>query len=1146
MRRVIFYILGFLFVISFGYSEEKVLFSQNFDKVTLKELTEKGIVNIPKYNHWKIENGALVQSLPRYYSGKIIIGNKNWVITKIEFDFQRIEYGLPTKHGYDNHTGVGIWGLTIWAREKYLHWKGHIPKTGNKPTKVGGKKASFELKKWYHFSAEREKDGKVKVYINNVLFTTIPYSPKETGPVVFYTYRIKSAFDNIKIYGNKKEEGEKLSQRNYNFVPNSSFEYTTNPSMPDFWTTKESLFSWAIYKEEWTSEEGYKVWHEKFKVDRTNAYDGRNSIKVTYPLDLASTRISISADKRYTFSAYLKSDKESLTVKMGIMGNDRKIIIEKEINVDKKWKRYVLTTPTVKTGNIYIYFVPLKEGTFWVDAVKLETGSQLTAYSHSPLDEIIFKKKETVKGTAKLEIPKIILEEKIEKILIDGKLNEPIWLKSTPFLLKQMDGKNVEDKTEFYIAYDENNIYVGIKCYDSAMDKKGLICEELKRDSFEIFGNDSVEIFITPEETGKTYFQLVFNAYGSQFDQKCVSGKGIESSWNGNWKVRTDKGDRYWTAEVEIPFEDFIKEGLNIGKIWRINVCRNNIKKRELQTWSPTLTGFHVPERFGYLYFGSYFICYEIGDISLMWHSHDKKNLKFVIKNKGESETDINVYLKTKKGTFTYPEKINLKPEEAKTVNFVIKIDGENFKGEINIEDSKTKKLVYTRKIDINCTPLIDAYFERSYYTDEKVADLYIKTFISEKTSRDISILVKLIGTNFGKKIISPLRESRISIPIKNLQSGVYECIIKILYKGKEFSQFKTELKKLPKNLVEVKIDRIKNTILVNGKPFFVFAPLWEHPPGKKTMEYLKKCGFKSIVIVWRPGDKKDKVRKVLDWAKDNNLLVVAWPSPSGMHLTEKGLGWLITQIREFKDHPSIIAWYVFDEPGHDGILQRFVDEAKKEDPYRIAAANYHSFALNLKIGGMPGEIISLDRYPIPRESIYTVESTAKEMYEISSARKSPLWYILQNLGYAFACWRDPTPSEQEFMTYTTVITGATGLMYFTGLSKSVEHWEKIKSLNKEIQFLAPVLFSPEEVPQIKVSNNSIRYLLKKYQETWYLISLNREEEDIEATIDLSSLGLKDKSAEVLFEDRKIEIEKGRFTDKFAPFQRHIYKIRGK
>jgi len=1147
MKRGIYLTVIFLFLILLGYSEEKVLFFQNFDKITLKELVDKKIVEIPKYNHWKIEKGALVQAQPKYYSGKVIIGNKNWRITKIEFDFKRIERGMKTKYGYDNHTGVRIWGLTIWARWKSLGWIGHIPPSGNKPTKAESKKADFEFNKWYHFVAERDEKGKVKIYINGNLFVTIPYSPKKTGPVEFYTYRIKSGFDNIKIYGEEitSEENEKV-EMNYNYVPNSSFEYTTNYDMPDFWSSYGSIFHWGLHSGEWTTEKGYKKWQQMFSVDRKNSFDGKNSLKVVYPVGLCSTFFNVTGGNNYVFSVYLKSDRDKYPVKMIVFYPYRKKISEKVVSAEKNWKRFSLKIKIPEVSKVYVAFLPQEKGILWIDAVQLEIGDKLTSYNPSPRDEGLFKKKKENIGNIVKEIPSTSIEKRIVNLpVIDGKIDDLCWKTLPVCSLRQMNGKSTKIKTEFKVAYDKNYIYIGVKCYAKEKGKYKIIAGKWERDSFKVFGEDSIEIFITPEENPVEYFHMAINAMNSKFDQKCKLGKGNDLKWNGDWKSATFIGENFWSIEVAIPFEDFIKEKMNVGKVFRINICRNYPQSGELLSWSPTLTGFHVPDRFGYLYLGFSPIGVSVEDLTLIWKNPVEKEMSFSVKNREKRKLNLEIRLLSFPEKKKYLKQIAINPEEKKKVNFNILSQKPKFKGSIDIVEKETGNLVYSKEIDLKAPLPLKTYFELSYYTSEEKAKLYVDVnfpddflrFASLNAKNEKGRLIKRIKPHKGKNIIE--------IPLRKIPQGESKIIVELREKKKILRKEEVELLKLSPNNIEVKIDRTKDTILVNGKPLFPFSLLWEGIPEEETVKYIADSGFKVFTFVWRPGNKPEEVERILKVAEENNLLIAAWPSASGMHLTEKGLRWKIEQINKFKDSPIIIAWNVFDEPGKEEILQRMVDEVKKADPYRIAWTNYNSFGLKLRVGGMPGEIISLDRYPIPREDIHTVENTAKEMYEISSKRKNPLWYFLQGGGYAHSMWRSPTPEEEEYMTYIAVIEGVRGIYYFSGIPKSAFLWERVKQLNREIQTLSPILFSNHKILSVKVNNPSIRFITMKHDNKYYIISVNRNPEKEIVEFDLSTLNLKDKTANVLFENRNVILEGSKLKDTFKGYQRHVYEIKG-
>jgi hypothetical protein len=95
--------------------------------------------------------------------------------------------------------------------------------------------------------------------------------------------------------------------------------------------------------------------------------------------------------------------------------------------------------------------------------------------------------------TKTLAVRKIAAE-----IAVDGRLDEPVWGTIDPvtdFTQTSPDlGKPVSERTEAMIFYDENNLYVGFRCYDSQPRK--IVRRMGPHDST---GNsDSVSLFIDP------------------------------------------------------------------------------------------------------------------------------------------------------------------------------------------------------------------------------------------------------------------------------------------------------------------------------------------------------------------------------------------------------------------------------------------------------------------------------------------------------------------------------------------------------------------------------------------------------------------------------------------------------------------------
>ncbi|MCF6358632.1 MAG: hypothetical protein L3J54_12585 [Draconibacterium sp.] len=67
--------------------------------------------------------------------------------------------------------------------------------------------------------------------------------------------------------------------------------------------------------------------------------------------------------------------------------------------------------------------------------------------------------------------------------VIDGRVDEAVW--DEAFMVNEFyqrepnEGAPISEKTEFYICYDSNNIYFGIKCWD---DPKKITAKEANKD----------------------------------------------------------------------------------------------------------------------------------------------------------------------------------------------------------------------------------------------------------------------------------------------------------------------------------------------------------------------------------------------------------------------------------------------------------------------------------------------------------------------------------------------------------------------------------------------------------------------------------------------------------------------------------------
>ena len=138
--------------------------------------------------------------------------------------------------------------------------------------------------------------------------------------------------------------------------------------------------------------------------------------------------------------------------------------------------------------------------------------------------------------------------------VIDGNLNDSCWENAprvTGFVDKFFD-KVAADQTIAYIVYDDENIYVAFRCFESQPDK--IVANETKRDG-SFWNDDYVAFTIDPFHAHQFDYRSFFvvNPIGTQFSQ-ISGGRASKTEWKGDWKATVSRSPEGWTVEMAIPF----------------------------------------------------------------------------------------------------------------------------------------------------------------------------------------------------------------------------------------------------------------------------------------------------------------------------------------------------------------------------------------------------------------------------------------------------------------------------------------------------------------------------------------------------------------------------------------------------------------
>lgn len=190
-----------------------------------------------------------------------------------------------------------------------------------------------------------------------------------------------------------------------------------------------------------------------------------------------------------------------------------------------------------------------------------------------------------------------------EAPVVDGYVNEPVWQMAEVidgFVQQEPDeGAPATERTEVRIIYDAENLYIGVRAFDSNPD--AVTATEMRRDSNRILEEDNFQIILDTFMDSRSGYMFVTNPLGAKLDQQVFNegegGRGGVSSnvnrdWDAVWTVEAARTEDGWSAEIAIPMVTLRFPDREVQR-WGINLMRNIGRKNEQVFWAP------IPKAYG-------------------------------------------------------------------------------------------------------------------------------------------------------------------------------------------------------------------------------------------------------------------------------------------------------------------------------------------------------------------------------------------------------------------------------------------------------------------------------------------------------------------------------------------------------------------
>ena len=179
---------------------------------------------------------------------------------------------------------------------------------------------------------------------------------------------------------------------------------------------------------------------------------------------------------------------------------------------------------------------------------------------------------------------------------LDGQLDEALYTTVAPasdfIQMEPKPGAPATEKTDVWIAFDDANMYVTVRCWDSRP-PSGWIMDEMRRDSSNIPRNENVAFFFDTFYDKRTALLFEVTPLGAFYDAQASNLRPGSADWNPLWRQGVGRFEGGWTAEMAFPFKS-LRYQAGVTQTWGFNLRRTVRWKNEesFMIKLPLIAGF--------------------------------------------------------------------------------------------------------------------------------------------------------------------------------------------------------------------------------------------------------------------------------------------------------------------------------------------------------------------------------------------------------------------------------------------------------------------------------------------------------------------------------------------------------------------------
>lgn len=201
------------------------------------------------------------------------------------------------------------------------------------------------------------------------------------------------------------------------------------------------------------------------------------------------------------------------------------------------------------------------------------------------------------------ELPPLSATYIAEGVTLSGDLADPAWNAAEPvtgFIRRKGrthgEGTTPDAQTTVRMLYDNRYLYFGVHLEEPEI---GSLRARFDQDDLAIHSDDCFEVVFDTRDRPETFYHFVVNPLGAIYDAR--NGDEGWSHWGAKGKAKV--GDKAWTVELAIPFEDLGIPAPVFGESWGMRLCRERKAVQENSALPPTADAYFTRSDLGRVVF---------------------------------------------------------------------------------------------------------------------------------------------------------------------------------------------------------------------------------------------------------------------------------------------------------------------------------------------------------------------------------------------------------------------------------------------------------------------------------------------------------------------------------------------------------------